>query len=77
MSSLLPAIEKARREFAQREAAERDIPEGTPADQGQEEGHDVNGDGKQEGGKKPMAVSQIQYSALRSMGGIRRNSILT
>ncbi|GFO20499.1 hypothetical protein PoB_004700400 [Plakobranchus ocellatus] len=62
LPSLLPAIEKARHDLARREAASRDaVPH---ADHFLEEV------------AEPMPVSQIHYGALRSLGGIRRNSVI-
>ncbi|GFS25817.1 hypothetical protein ElyMa_001697200 [Elysia marginata] len=64
LPSLLPAIEKARHDMARREAASRDaVP--------QEEQEDFL-----EEVAKAMPVSQIQYGALRSLGGVRRNSVI-
>lgn len=60
LPNLLPAIEKARLAYAAKEAAARDVPD----------------DELDEEETKTMPVSQIQYSALRSMGGIRRNSVI-
>ncbi|RUS87853.1 hypothetical protein EGW08_004386 [Elysia chlorotica] len=64
LPSLLPAIEKARHDMARREAASRDaVPQPQP-DQFLE---DV---------VQTMPISQIQYGALRSLGGVRRNSVI-
>ena len=62
LPSLLPAIEKARHDMARREAASRDA--------------DPHADQFLEEVAKPMPVCQIQYGALRTLGGVRRNSVI-
>ena len=64
LPSLLPAIEKARHDMARREAASRDAVPQPQAEQFLEEI------------AQPMPISQIQYGALRSLGGVRRNSVI-
>lgn len=68
LPNLLPAIEKARHALARQEAASRDVPE---------DNLNENEEGGENGNEKGvMPVSQIQYTALRSLGGIRRNSVI-